>query len=262
MLEKLIKRDRVIAAILLLATTALAWTYLLQGAGMGMSAADMTRMVYGDHSVMQSGTMMVADWSAAYAITMVGMWWIMMVAMMLPSAAPVILLAAAVNRKSPPGELPYGRDTSFLAGYLVAWGGFSLAATLLQWLLQQTGFLSAMTMATSSRVLAGSLLLAAALWQVMPAKQACLRHCRSPVSFLVAHRGRPAFMTGLLHGSYCVGCCWALMLLLFVGGVMNLFWIIALALLVLVEKLLPRGRTVGYALAATLGIAGIMVLVV
>ena len=261
MIEALLRRDRLVVTGMLLGTTMLAWAYLLHGAGMGMSAVDMTRMVYGDHSVMQPGMMMASDWSLGYAAVMFTMWWVMMVAMMLPSAAPVILLAANVNRKASPDARPYGSTGAFMGGYLLAWGVFSLIATLLQWALQASGLLSSMTLDSRSPVLAASLLLAAALWQLTPVKQACLRHCRSPVALLVSRHGRPAFATGLAHGAYCVGCCWFLMLLLFVGGVMNLFWIVALALLVLVEKLLPRGRTAGLVLAAVLASSGIYVLI-
>ncbi len=260
MIEALLRRERLIVTGMLLCSTALAWAYLLHGAGMGMSAVDMTRMVYGDHSVMKPGMMMASDWTPGYATVMFTMWWVMMVAMMLPSAAPVILLAASVNRKASRTR-PFGSAGAFMGGYLVAWGVFSLVATMLQWVLQQSGLLSAMTLDSRSPVLTGSLLIAAAIWQLTPVKQACLRHCRSPVTLLVSHHGRPAFATGFAHGAYCVGCCWFLMLLLFVGGVMNLFWIIALALLVLVEKLLPRGRTAGLVLAAVLAVAGIGILI-
>ena len=260
MIEALLKRDRLVVTGMLLVATTLAWAYLLHGAGMGMSAMDMTRMVYGDHSVMKPGMMMASDWSPGYAAVMFTMWWIMMVAMMLPSAAPVILLAASVNRKASRDVRPYGSAGAFMSGYILAWGVFSLVATMLQWVLQESGLLSAMTLDSRSRVLAGTLLLAAAIWQLTPVKQACLRHCRSPVALLVSHHGRPAFATGFVHGAYCVGCCWFLMLLLFVGGVMNLFWIIALALLVLVEKLLPHGKAAGLVLAAVLAVAGVYML--
>jgi predicted metal-binding membrane protein len=131
------------------------------------------------------------------------------------------------------------------AGYLAVWGAFSLAATLAQGGLEAAGLLAPGTMAAAAPMLAGGLLPAAGLYQLTPLKRACLRRCRSPVAFLAAH-WRPgaagAFRLGLAHGAYCVGCCWFLMALLFVGGVMNPLWIGAIALYVLAEKLAPRGR--------------------
>lgn len=258
MIESALKRDRVLIAIALTALCILAWTWLLSGAGMGMTALDMTRMVYGDHSVMKSGMAMASGWTLAQALTMFGMWWVMMAAMMLPSAAPVILLAAVVNRQAAPNATPFGQTHAFVAGYLLAWGAFSLFATVLQWALQSSGLLSAMTLAIGDRPLTGVLLIAAAAWQLTPLKQACLRQCRSPARFLVASRGRSALRNGCTHGAHCVGCCWFLMLLLFVGGVMNLFWIVALAFYVLLEKALPQTRRLLQLTAAALAGAGIV----
>jgi len=164
------------------------------------------------------------------------MWATMMIAMMVPSAAPAILLYAKVYRHSSrPGTMP--RTTAFLAGYLACWFGFAaLAATL------QLALGNAMTV---GRGFAAALLIAAGLYQLSPLKDACLTRCRSPAQFLVRHF-RPgssgAFGLGMLHGAFCVGCCWLLMALLFVGGVMNLAWIAVLTLLVAAEKLLPGGQ--------------------
>jgi predicted metal-binding membrane protein len=173
----------------------------------------------------------------------------------------VILLAATINRRFEPATPPYGPTWRFMAGYLLAWGGFSLAATAAQWALQASGLVSAMTLATGSGTLACALLVAAALWQLAPLKQACLRHCRSPARLLVANRRRSAVRTGCVHGAYCVGCCWFLMLLLFVGGVMNLLWIVALAFYVMLEKLLPPTRLLSVLSAALLAAAGVLILV-
>ena len=259
-LEALLRRDRwiVISGIALLSL--IAWAWLMAGAGMGMSALDMTRMVYGDHSAMKSGAPTEASWDATYWLAMFFMWWVMMVAMMLPSAAPTILLAAAINRKATPGVAPFGETNQFALGYLLAWGGFSLLATAAQWSLEQTGLLSSMTLTTTRRSLGAGLLIAAAAWQFTPLKQACLRHCRSPIQFLVARRGNGALLMGLEHGAWCLGCCWFLMSLLFVGGVMNLIWIAGLSIFVLVEKLLPQGRGVGYLLGAVLAVCGFVLL--
>ena len=164
------------------------------------------------------------------------MWATMMVAMMLPSAAPAILLYARVHRHSTEAPPP---TAAFLAGYLACWLGFALLAASLQ-----LAIASPVTMAVESRVGAAALLVVAGLYQLSPLKDACLNRCRSPAEFITRHY-RPgslgAARLGLLHGAYCVGCCWLLMALLFVGGVMNLVWVAALTLLVAAEKLLPGG---------------------
>jgi len=257
-LANMLRHDRLVVGCALLLVAALSWAWLLAGAGMDMDAFEMTR-----HSMMHMPWLKPTQWTPGYALLMFTMWWVMMVAMMLPAATPVILLAAALNRRLDEGTRPYGSSIAFTAGYLLAWGGFSAIAVLLQWWLERSGLLTPM-MVSASNVFAGSVLVVAGLWQFSPWKAACLRHCRSPVDFLTRHR-RPgnlgALAMGWHHGLYCLGCCWFLMALLFVGGVMNLFWIVALALLVLVEKLLPRGRTAGLVLAAVLATSGIYVLI-
>ena len=133
------------------------------------------------------------------------------------------------------------------AGYLVMWGVFSLVSVLVQWALVRLGVLSDMMMSTS-KLLSSGILISAGVWQLMPFKTACLRYCRSPMSFLSTHWRpgiRGAFRMGLDHGTYYLGCCWFLMALLFYGGVMNLIWIIGLALIVLVEKVIPFGIVFG-----------------
>lgn len=175
--------------------------------------------------------------SPDFAIVVI-MWWVMMVAMMIPSASPTILLYAHVHRHS------IGLETApptavFLGGYLASWLAFALIAAGLQlWLV------SPMSMTLANRQIAAGLLIAAGLYQLSPFKEACLRRCRSPALFLSRHyRPGPlgALRLGMLHGAYCVGCCWLLMALLFVGGVMNLAWVAGLTLLVAAEKLLPGG---------------------
>jgi predicted metal-binding membrane protein len=167
-------------------------------------------------------------------------WGIMMVAMMLPSAAPVVLLAAALDRSRGASTR---RSALFASGYLIVWFSFSLAATMLQWGLDTVGLLSE-TMSLANRLLAATVLLAAGIYQWTPLKQVCLTRCRSPIELLVRYWGngkRGAIVAGMRHGVFCLGCCWMLMALLFVGGLMNIAWIAALALLVLVEKTLPWG---------------------
>jgi predicted metal-binding membrane protein len=250
-LERVLRRDRLILIAALAAVTTIAWIWVLLGAGTGMSTIGMTRR----SGIPDIGAMMMepAQWTPGYAGLMVAMWWVMMVAMMLPSATPMLLLFARVNRKEKAGDRPFVPTGIFAAGYLAAWGGFSALATGLQWLLEQLGLLSPM-MVTTSYWLGGGILVLAGLWQLTPIKGVCLRHCRSPLSFLV-QSWRPdrvgAFRMGLDHGAYCLGCCWFLMGLLFFGGIMNLFWIGGLAAYVLLEKTVP----LGYWLARAVGIA-------
>jgi predicted metal-binding membrane protein len=184
-------------------------------------------------------SMPTAQWSLLYALAMLAMWWVMMLAMMLPSAAPAVLQFAAIERLRPSPETG-SRTIVFATGYGLTWGAFSLAAVALQWRLGEARLLSPM-LSTGARWLAGGLLMAAGLWQLSPMKHVCLAHCRSPVPFLVANWRRGPLGMGLRHGAYCLGCCWALMLLLFYGGVMNLYWIAGLSAVVLVEKVLPGG---------------------
>jgi predicted metal-binding membrane protein len=185
----------------------------------------------------------------------------MMVAMMLPSAAPTILLATAINRRTAADRPPYGTAGCFTAGYLVAWLLFSMLAVAAQWALVEKGLLSSM-LSSSSNTLTSGLLIVAGLWQLSPIKHACLRHCRSPVAYLIHHRRSGnvgAVVMGMGHGGYCLGCCWFLMALLFAGGVMNLYWIVGLALFVLAEKVLPYGVRFGRVSGVGLIAAGAVV---
>ena len=191
--------------------------------------------------------MVTGTWTVGYAVVIFFMWWVMMFGMMLPSAAPLLLLFARMMRKEKKKGAPYVPTGVFALGYVVMWAAFSAIATGAQWGLEASGLLSGIMVGTSA-VLAAALLIAAGVWQLTPLKNACLRHCRSPIGFLSAHwrPGRTgAFRMGLVHGAFCLGCCWFLMALLFYGGVMNLYWIIGLALYILIEKLLPAGVRIG-----------------
>lgn len=229
-LERLLRHDRLIVTAGLAGVVALAWLYLLRGAGLDMHEMGGMLMPTGPET-----------WSLGYAALLLLMWSVMMLAMMLPGAAPMLLLHARVARQGGGGAATTGL---FALGYVVVWTLFSLAATALQWGLEGALLLSPM-MQTTSVALAGLLLIAAGLYQWTPLKQACLSRCRSPLDFLLT-AWRPgaggALVMGLKHGAYCLGCCWALMLLLFVGGIMNLLWIAGLALFVLAEKALPAGH--------------------
>lgn len=255
-LEGALRRDRWIVLLLLAAVTVANWAYVLAGAGMGMSAFEMTRM--GGMEGMAEMAISPEPWSPGHAAVMFFMWWVMMVAMMLPGATPIILLFAAVNRRQHKERSPHVPTSLFTTSYLVAWGAFSLIAVVLHWLLHRAGMIS-VGMTVTSQPLGAGILVAAGLYQLTPIKQVCLRHCRMPAAYLAEHwrpGRRGAFVMGLQHGAYCLGCCWFLMLLLFFGGVMNLFWIAGLALYVLIEKLLPPSHWLDRAIAAVLVGAG------
>jgi len=232
---------------------ALAWLYLWRDAQamshMAMPGMSMEGMPH------PSG-------AAALALTF-AMWTVMMTGMMLPSAAPTILLYGALVRKNGERGNVLPAVWVFTSGYLVVWAGFSLAAALLQGLLERTELLTPM-MASASASLSAALLVAAGIYQWLPVKEVCLRKCRNPIEFF-AMRWRAgaagAFRMGMEHGVYCVGCCWVLMLLLFVAGVMNLLWVALLAGFVLVEKLLPAHRYTSRIGSAALVLSGVVVLI-
>ena len=213
----------------------LAWAYLLLGAGIELETMDMG-----------GGRMMaiMPEWTLAYGLVVFLMWAVMMAAMMLPSAAPVTLLIASIARKRREAGAAPGLSTApFVVGYLAVWFAVAAAATVLQWQLDAAGLMSE-TMALGNTLVAGGVLVIAGIYQWTPLKHACLRHCRSPLEFILHHwrDGAPgAFVSGARHGAVCLGCCWMLMALLFVGGIMNLAWVAGIALIVLIEKTLPWG---------------------
>ena len=190
------------------------------------------------------------------------MWVVMMAGMMLPSAAPAILLYGGLVRKSAERGKVLPAVWIFAGGYLAAWTGFSLAATLLQASLERAALLTP-AMTSASSLLSASVLFAAGIYQLTPLKQACLGKCRNPLEFFVTRwrdGAAGAFRMGVGHGAYCVGCCWALMLLLFVAGVMNLAWVALIAAFVFVEKLLPAPTFVSRITGAVLIATGIYLL--
>ena len=225
---------------------------------MSMTAWEMTYPAVVDG--MDMNMVMRHEWTPAYFALMLTMWWVMMVAMMLPSAAPVVLLAATVNRRA--GGKAYGPTAAFVTGYLTAWGGFSVVAVIAQWALEHAGVLSMRMQLVSTELTAAMLFLAGA-WQFTSLKQACLRHCRSPIQVLTEYRRdgtAGGLMMGARHGLYCLGCCWFLMGLLFVGGAMNLFWIAGLAAFVFLEKLTAPGVYFGKFVGAVLMVAALVTL--
>ena len=246
-IEHLLRRDRAVVVTALVAVVIASWTYVLSGAGMDMGAKDAISMP-------------VADWSPSYFGMMLAMWAVMMAAMMLAGAAPMILLFAKLSRgRAQGGAVPTG---IFALGYLAIWTVFSVGATTLQWALGEAALMSPL-MRTSSTGLAAALLIGAGLYQWTPLKQACLRRCRSPLDFVLSfwrEGAWGAFAMGVRHALYCVGCCWALMLLLFAGGVMSLAWIGGLAAFVLVEKTAPGGHWIGRAAGVALVAWGVSLL--
>ena len=240
-----LKHDKTVVIACLCAVAVGSWAYLLAGAGTGMSTFAMTSWNMATGALSHAATPM--DWTPGYAATMAAMWWIMMIAMMLPSAAPVILLHAQIDRgtRSRSGvPVSLWPTVLFSAGYLSVWGMFSVLAAALQWGFEGAGLLSPFMMNGTSFVFAGLILLYAGAYQLSPLKQACLRQCQGPLQFLSRNwrDGLPgAFGMGVHHGAVCLGCCFGLMLILFFGGIMNLYWIVGLAVLVFLEKIIVPG---------------------
>jgi predicted metal-binding membrane protein len=249
-IEALLRRDRWIVGAALAVAVALCWAWLVP------MALQLKR------EGMMCGVTSWVTCNAGDMAMLFAMWAVMMAGMMLPSAAPIVLLYACVVRKSPGIERPAAHINAFAWGYLVVWTVFSVGATALQRVFTEWLLLSPM-MAAQSAAFGGVLLIAAGAYQLTPWKRACLAHCRSPAQFLSQHWRagvRGGFHLGVAHGLYCLGCCWALMLLLFVGGVMNLWWIAALTVFVLLEKIAPFGAQVARASAVLFTVAGIVIL--
>ena len=222
---RLLRHERAIIACTVALLTALSWAFLLRDAQMTMMEPPLTAII-------------------------IAMWWLMMLAMMLPSATPAIVLYARV-RQTRGGDASVAQTWVFLVGYLAVWLLFSIVAASVQSIATDP------SMALRSRAAQGAVLVAVGLYQLSPLKSACVSQCRSPGQFISRH-WRPgwegAFRLGVIHGAYCVGCCWMLMGLLFVGGVMNLLWVVGLTILVAAEKLLPGGSL----LAKVSGVAFIL----
>lgn len=240
-LESLLRRDRVVIGGALFAIVALAWIYLLNSPRT-MQMSGMTMPDAPDE-------VMSMAWSSMDFLLMFVMWTVMMVGMMTPSAAPMILTYARVARQPGLQGPAFASSLWFAGGYLLSWTAFSLVATMAQYALDRAALLT-LGMYLANTRLAGIVLIAAGVYQWTPLKDSCLKQCRSPLAFMQEHGGFRRTISGGLnlgfrHGLYCIGCCWVLMALLFAGGVMNVVWIAAVAILVLVEKVVPAGHTVG-----------------
>ncbi len=246
--DNALRRDRTVVAATLVVLIALAWSYVIWlAADMDMGGMDMSgfRMIPAGMSLMMPAT---EPWSAIEIAFVFAMWAVMMIGMMTPSAMPMILLYARVGRQSANTGKPLSATWWFAAGYLLMWTAFALAATSAQWALER-GALLTPTMVAASGMFGGFVMIAAGLYQWMPLKDACLRQCQAPWLFIQRHGGFRGDALGSLalgarHGLHCVGCCWVLMALLFVGGVMNVLWIAAITILVLAEKVISTGRVI------------------
>ena len=266
-LEGLLRRDKLVTCTAILLLIILCSLYTIFGVGMSMSAIEMTPGL-GQSTIamptmanMKKMMMEPASWSIGYGLLVFLMWWLMMVAMMLPSAAPMILLYTALIRRAQKTKNIITEVTLFISGYLLAWAAFSLFAAALQSQLEVRGWMSPMMMETTNIYLAAGILIAAGIYQLTPLKTVCLENCRQPASFLAGYKNtwvNSPLRIGLVHGFYCVGCCWFLMGLLFLGGIMNLYWIVGLIIFVAIEKLHEKGVIFGKVLgggAIFLGIA-------
>ncbi len=232
-------RDALPAALSLAGVAGLAWAYLFHMAG-------------------SMGMMGIHPWTPGHFLMMFLMWAVMMVGMMLPAVLPAVLIFQQIARKAHREGSAALPVSAFVSGYLAMWVLFSLLATALQWALDRAALLSP-AMVASSPALGAGLLMAAGLYQWLPVKNRCLAHCRSPAHFIAEHWRPGAFgalLGGLSHGAYCLGCCWVLMGLLFVGGVMNLVWVAAITVFILLEKLLPWGDAGGRAVGLVMIAAG------
>lgn len=277
-----LRRDRVVVIAALAGITILAWLYVASlavqmgaenapplGSDGAMAGMNMTGMTMPDMPGVGSASGAIVEpgfrqWSIVDFIVMFIMWTVMMVGMMTPSVTPMVLLYAAVGRDATAKGRPLAATSWFFAGYLSVWILFSLAATAMQWTLTQFALLTPM-MGSTSGVFGGMILLVAGLYQWSQLKSMCLSQCQSPLGFLMSHGGfrselYSTLRLGAEHGLYCVGCCWVLMLLLFVGGVMNVLWIAGLAILVLVEKLAPASRLISRVAGSIMVAAGLVLL--
>lgn len=249
-IEGILQKDRALTLTGVVALAGLAWLYL-------------ARLAHGMPDMAAMGAAQAAPWTMREFALAVTMWAVMMVAMMLPTAAPTLLVFAAANRNRRGGAAPSVRTGLFVAGYLLTWAVWSLGAAAAQWTLQGAALLSDRLQAATPW-LGGALLVAAGVYQLTPLKYACLARCQSPLGFLLSEwrdGATGALRMGLRHGLQCVGCCWVLMALIFVGGVMNLAWIAAISAFVLAEKLIPGGRLVTRSVGvALIGWGGVILL--
>ncbi|MEE9218309.1 MAG: DUF2182 domain-containing protein [Acidobacteriota bacterium] len=252
-LEGLLRRDRVLVLAGLGGVSALAWAYTARAARL---------MAHGSLAPGSFGLPRMQAWAGVDLLLLFVMWTIMMAAMMVPSATQMVLTFTGISRRQHPHRDPLLVTSAFLLGYVLAWAGFSAVGTLVQWALHSAALINSMGASTSS-TFGGALLLAAGLFQWTPWKDACLARCRSPFGFLLTSwqpGAGGALIMGIRHGVYCAGCCWALMALMFVAGMMNLLWLAAIAAFCLLEKVVPAGQLVRHGAGAVLAGWGLYLL--
>jgi len=264
-LVAVLRRDRAVVAACLFAIIISAWAYVWRlAADMEMGGMDMTgfRMIPAGSGLMMPA---MAPWQPIEFAFVFVMWAVMMIGMMTPSIAPLVLIYARVGRQAAAQQKPFAATAWLASGYLLAWISFSIVATVAQWAIEREGWLTS-AMAGASNTFGGLTLIAAGLYQWTPLKDACLWQCQAPLQFIQRHGGFRgdavgSLVLGVRHGIYCVGCCWVLMALLFVGGVMNVLWIAAIMVFVLIEKVIPAGRLVSRVSGAGLLAAGMWMIV-
>ena len=251
-LSTVLEKDNLIVYLSIILIIIITGVYTIFGIGMPMSAIEMTKMsgIFSMSSSMEMNMNMGSNnmdmknrLSISMAISMFLMWWLMMIAMMTPSAAPTLLLFHNLKRIGSERKSALSYTYFFLSGYLIVWAIFSLIACILHKFFDNSSITDIGMMQIRSIQFSGTLLIAAGIYQFTPLKNACLEKCRTPIDFLSSNNRKGAkgsFIMGAHHGLFCLGCCWALMALLFVGGVMNLFWITGLALYVLIEKIIIK----------------------
>jgi predicted metal-binding membrane protein len=252
--ENIIRKDRLIVLSALFVICILSWLYIIY-LYRQMAVMDMDALLF--------AMPMTPAWTMIDFILVFLMWFVMMIAMMTPSVAPLILIFVTVNRKRKQQQSPFVSASYLLCGYFLIWAVFSLLATLLQFFLQRISLLNP-EMATTDKILGGVILITAGIFQFTSLKNKCLHYCRTPIDFI--HRnwkeGRAgALKMGILNGFYCVGCCWMLMVLLFVAGIMNLLWITLIGLFVLVEKIVPQKKWISYVAGFVLILYGVFLLI-
>lgn len=252
-LTHVLKKDRIIVLTALFILCVLSWLYIIY-LNNQMHPMNMDALFF--------AMPMTPRWSWTDFVLLFLMWFVMMIAMMTPSVTPLVLIFALINRKRQQRQNPYVPSGYLLSGYFLVWAAFSLFATFLQWLLQQASLLDP-EMVTTNKVLGAIILIMAGTFQFTPLKNSCLRNCHSPIGFI--HRywkdgKNGALRMGIQNGIYCLGCCWILMIVLFVSGIMNIFWIAIISLFVLIEKVLPSVKVISLIAGIALIAYGVIVL--
>jgi len=253
-MENILKKDRLIIISALFIISLLAWVYIIY--------------LYRQMAVMNMDALffampMTPSWTMTDFVLLLLMWFVMMIAMMTPAVAPLILIFAMVNRQRKQQNRPFVNTAYLMTGYFLVWAAFSLAATSLQWLLQQISLLNP-EMKTTSKILGSVILITTGIFQFTAFKHTCLQYCRTPIEFVHRHwkEGKQgALRMGIQNGFYCLGCCWMLMVLLFVAGIMNLLWVALIAVFVLIEKITSQTKWISYVAGCALILYGILFLI-